>query len=210
MNSLSRATRRIDRLRNRVLWHRRPLAAVAAAAAVYVGLHAATAPPPRTVPVWTAAHDLPSGAVLERTDLVRRQFTPQSVPAQRLRDPQVAIGHTVASPIGAGQAVSATQLVGMGWLDDRPGMSAVPVRVTDPGVVRLLHVGDRVTLLAADPQHPASAPVHIAADVLAIPSTSDGSSALPGRLVLVGVDRGSAETVARASVSQFLTVLWNK
>lgn len=211
MDALSRATARIDRLRSRLLWHRRPLAALAAAVAVYLGLHAATAPPPATVELWTAAHDLPSGTVLTRADLVRRPFTPQSVPAHRLHDPATVVGRTVAAPITAGAAVTPGQFVGAGWLADRPGMYAVPVRVTDPGVVRLLRVGDQVSLLASDPQHGDRVdPLNVAATVLAVPSTpTNAESALSGRLVVFGVDPADAQTIATASASRYLTVVWN-
>jgi Flp pilus assembly protein CpaB len=210
-SALSRVLDPLDRVRRRLRWHRRPLAAVAAGLAAYVVVQAATAPPPPTVPVWTAAHDLPGGAVLTADDLVRRRFTPQSVPAGRVTAAADAVGRTLAAPVRRGAALTGDQLVAEGWLRGRPGLSAVPVRITDPTVVPLLHAGDRVDLVAADPQQPTDAEVLGAATVLAVPAARPDAAdgALPGRLVLVGVPPGDAARVAAASAGRFLTVVWN-
>jgi Flp pilus assembly protein CpaB len=211
-SALSRVTVPLDRVRRRVLWHRRPLAALVAGLAAYVAGQAATAPPAPTVPVWTAAHDLPGGAVLRAADLVRRSFTPGSVPADRVTSPDAVVGRTLAAPVAAGVPLTRSAVVGDDWLRDRPGLSAVPVRVTDPAVAPLLHAGDRVDLVAADPQRPDEPEVLGDATVLAVPATRpdvSGDGALPGRLVLVGVPSGSAARVAAASAARFLTVVWN-
>ena len=61
-----------------------------------------------------------------------------------------------------------------------PGRVAAPVRVGDPGTARLLRVGDRVTLFAADPQGEAE-PVEAARDVpvVALPATPGAASPAP-------------------------------
>jgi Flp pilus assembly protein CpaB len=175
-------------------------------------VQAATAPPPPTVPVWTAAHDLPGGAVLGADDLVRRSFTPGSVPGDRVTSPADVVGRTLAAPVAAGVPLTRTAVVGDGWLHDRPGLSAVPVRVTDPAVVPLLHAGDRVVLVAADPQRPDDAEMLGDATVLAVPAPRQdisGDGALPGRLVVVGVAPENASRVAATGASRFLTVVWS-
>jgi Flp pilus assembly protein CpaB len=212
MSALSRVTVPLDRFRRRVLRHRRPLAALAAAVAAYAGVQAATAPPPPTVPVWTAAHDLAGGAVLDAGDLVERPFTPQSVPADRVASPAEVLGRTLAAPVVRGAALSRGQVVGDGWLRNRPGLSAVPVRVTDPAVAPLLRPGDHVELVAADPQRPGDADLVAGATVLAVPVPEDrgtvGDGALQGRLVVLGVPPDEAPRVVAASVGRFLTVAW--
>ncbi|MGN6782646.1 MAG: RcpC/CpaB family pilus assembly protein [Marmoricola sp.] len=203
---------RFDRLRRRVLWHRRALAAACCAGAVWAGVHAAAPPPPQTVAVWTTARPLSSGAVLTSADLVRRPFAPGSVPEERLRSPGDVVGRVLARPVGAGAVLTAADVVGDHWLDGRPGMSAVPVRVTDAAAAGLLRVGDRVALLAADPQgrEPATTLATDAA-VLAVPARAgDGNAALPGRLVVVGVPAPSAATLAAAATRGFLTVVWTR
>lgn len=148
-SSLTRARRR---LRRSVLARRRPLAAVCAAVAVVATLQANAAPPPPRVPVLTAAHDLPAGAVLRPDDLTRTPFDPASVPAGVLRGAAQAVGRTTTTPVRAGEPLTDARLLGASLLDGYPGLVAVPVRIGDPGAVRLLRVGDRVDLLAADPQ----------------------------------------------------------
>jgi Flp pilus assembly protein CpaB len=210
MSALSRVTAPLDRIRRRILWHRRALAAVAAGLATYVAVQAATAPPPPTVPVWTAARDLPGGAVISAGDLVTRPFTPASVPVGRVRSPAELVGRTLAGPVSRGTALSTTQVVGDTWLRDRPGLAAVPVRITDPAVVSLLRAGDAVDLLATDPQRPQDAAVLAEAIVLVVPAGRvEPDGALPGRLVVMGVPPERAEAVAAASAGRFLTVVWN-
>jgi Flp pilus assembly protein CpaB len=210
MSALSRVTVPLDRLRRRVLWHRRPLAAVAAAVTAYVAVQAATAPPAPTVPVWTAARDLAGGTVVAADDVVRRPFPAGSVPAHRLRDAGQVVGRTLAAPVGRGSALTTVQVVGNSWLRGRPDLSAVPVRITDASVVPLLHTGDRVDLVAADPQQPGNATALGDATVLAVPAArADHDGAVPGRLVVVGVPSQQAVAVVAASAGRFLTVVWN-
>ena len=197
------------RLRRTVLARRRPLAALCAAVAVAAGLHAASAPPPRLTTVLTASHDLDAGTVVRSGDLERTAFAPPSVPAGVLSSASAAVGRTTAGPVRAGEPLTDVRLVTRSLLTGYPGLAAVPVRIGDPGVVRLLRVGDRVDLLAADPQGDADAAV-IGRDVpvLAIPHAGQGSPGLTnGALVVLGLPDVSVRTVAKASVSSFLSVV---
>jgi hypothetical protein len=76
--------------------------------------------------------------------------------------------------------------------------------------VRLLRVGDRVDLLAADPQGGSAATV-VGRDVpvVSIPRATEDSPGLTngGALVVVGVPEEAADTVAQAGVSSFLSVV---
>lgn len=196
----------------RVLVHRRPLAALAAAVAVLAGVHATAPAPPPTVAVWTARQALPSGHVLTAADLVRVPFRPGTAPADRLGSARAAVGRTVAAPLGAGEPVTAGRLLGPALLRGHPGTVAVPARVTDPAVVGLLRVGDRVSVLATDPQGTEDATV-LAPDatVLALPrSASDAGTGLPGRLVVFAVPREAAPRLAAAAARAYLTVLWSR
>ena len=197
------------RLRRAVLARRRPLAAVAAAVAVVATLQANAAPPPPRRLVLTAAHDLPAGAVVRAEDLTRTPFDPASVPTGVLAGPAQAVGRTTTTPVRAGEPLTDARLLTASLLAHYPGLAAVPVRVGDPGAVRLLRVGDRVDLLAADPQgdQPART-VGRDVPVLAIPRPGEESPGLTnGALVVLGVPEGEAATVAQASVSAFLSVV---
>ncbi|MDQ6934070.1 MAG: pilus assembly protein CpaB, partial [Actinomycetota bacterium] len=202
---------RLRRVRRRVLRHRRSLAAVTAALTAYVGVQAMSAPPPPRQLAWTASHDLDGGTVLARVDLRRVGFAPGSIPAHALTDPDQLVGRTLTAPVRQGQALTDRSVLGPGALAGYPQRTGVPVRITDPDVVALLHPGDRVCLVSADPQGRDES-VLLAPDVpvVTIPdrSTPGLSTALPGRLVVVAVPSGEAQSVASASASRMITVMW--
>jgi Flp pilus assembly protein CpaB len=158
--------------------------------------------------VLTAARDLPAGVVLQRADLTSTAFAPDSVPSGALAARSV-VGRTTTSAIRSGEPITGPRLVAGSLLDGFAGLVAVPVRIGDPGAVRLLRVGDHVDLLAADPQGDRPAEV-LGRDVpvLAIPRDREESPGLTnGALVVVGLPNDSVRTVAQASVSSFLSVI---
>ena len=191
-----------------MLRRRRPLAALFAAVALASAIQAVTAPPPPQVLVLVAAHDLASGTVLGPEDLTEVGFSPESVPDGLADDPR---GRVLAAPLRSGEVVSDVRLVGAGLADGYPGLTAVPVRLPDAGVVDLLRVGDRVDLIAADPRGDGADPVALDAPVLAIPraGTDVGATGLAGRLVVVGVPDTSVSRLAAAAVGSFLSVTFS-
>lgn len=195
-------------IRRAVLARRRLLAALLTAVAVATGVHAAATPPPATVEVVVAAHDLPAGVVLTSEDLRPAGFGPDSVPAGATDDLGDTVGRTLAAPLRAGEPVTDVRLVGPSLTDGYPGLSAVPVRLPDAGMADLLRVGDVVDLVSADPQGGAATVVAADVPVLAVPATTVevGASGLPGRLVVVGAAPGDVPRIADASARTFLTV----
>ena len=209
MNRLAILHRRVRRL---VLARRRLLAAIAAAVAVAAGLQASTAPPPRQTLVLTAAHDLAGGVVVRPADLTSVPFDPNSVPSGVITSVGEAAGRTTAAPVRAGEPITDVRLVGAPLVDGYPGTVAVPVRIGDPGAVRLLRVGDRIDIVAADPQGEHTATL-VAADapVIALPKDSAGRAGLdPGGLVVVAVSESTARDLASAGVATFLSVVINR
>lgn len=203
-----RLSRTLSRTRRAVLRRRRLLAALLTAVAVAAGLDAVARPPPETVTVLVAARDLPSGTEVTADDVQSAEFLPGSTPSDLADDP---VGRVLAAPLTAGEPVTDVRLVGAQLTEDLPGLTAVPVRLPDAGMVELLEVGDRIDLVAADPQ--AGGAQVVAADVLvlAIPRTDTeaaGASALPGRLVVVGASTAEAEPIADAAVRSFVTYTW--
>lgn len=202
------------RTRRAVLARRRLLAAGAAAGAVAAGLQAVTAPPPPRTLVLTAAHDLAAGSVLRPSDLARVAFSPDSVPDGVLASSAAAVGRTVSSPVRAGEPLTDVRLLGASLLDGYPGLVAAPVRIVDPGAVRLLRVGDRVDVLAADPQTGEAFTVAAAVRVIALPG-SPGQGAgtgladgmVSGGLVVLAVPEATATRLAGASVDSALSVV---
>lgn len=198
---------RLRSLRRAVLRRRRPLAALLTAVAVAAGLHAAAGPEPPSVPVVVAARDLPAGAALSSDDLRTVRFAPGTAPADAVDDP---VGEVLAAPVRAGEPVTDVRLVGPGLTTGRPDLVAVPVRLPDPGMVALLDVGDRVDLVAADPQEGGADVVADDVPVLAIPAYDEAATAagLPGRLVVVGATPAQVAPLAEAAVRSFVTFTW--
>jgi Flp pilus assembly protein CpaB len=196
------------RLRRLVLRRRRLLAALFALVAVWAGLRATAAPPPPRIPVTVAAHDLAAGEVLGAGDLTTVRFAPGTVPAGHLRDP---VGRRLAGPLRRGQPITDTALLGAALVRDRPDLVALPVRLPDTAMAELLHVGDEVDVVAADPQGGPASTVARAALVLGLPPPPADAAAdgLPGRLVVLGVARADVTSVTSASVTHFLTVAWS-
>lgn len=199
-------------LRRRVLLHRRPLGALLAALAAWAVVHASTAPSPATTPVWTAERDLPSGTVLARSDLRRVGFAPGSAPDAAVDSLGAVLGQTLATPLGRGEPVTGAHLTPSGRLSGYPGREAVAVRIPDGDVVALLAPGQRVALVATDPQG-GSAPERVVDDaaVLAIPrAAATPAATLTGRLVVLAVPRDRVADLAAAATSRFLTVVWSR
>lgn len=210
--ALSGLVARVRGLRRAVLVRRRGLAAIAAAAAVFVAVSATTRPPPRTVPVWTAAHDLAAGTVLSAGDLTRAGYAPGSVPARVIGSAGDVVGRTLAAPVGRGQPLAPDDVVHPGLAAGYPGRVAVPVRITDPGVAALLRVGDQVALVAGDPSTPGAAGRTLATDAVVValpaPVADTAGASLPGRLVVFAVPSPDYDTIATVSASLFVTAVW--
>lgn len=168
-----------------------------------------SAPAPATVPVVTVTRDLPAGTVLRATDLARSPLPRAGVPSGAVPTVEDAVGRTTAGPVRAGEALTDVRLVGGSLLDGYPGLVAAPVRIGDAGAVALLEAGDRVDILAADPQggEPATV-VSRRALVAALPrEVAEGPSLGGGGLVLLAVPEGEAQALASAGVSHYLSVV---
>jgi Flp pilus assembly protein CpaB len=194
------------RVRRTVLSRRRPLAAVTAALAAVIGIQAAAPPPPPTRTVLTAARDLPAGTVLDPDDLVMAPFAAASVPAGTVSRPTAALGRMTTGPMRSGEPITDVRIFGASLLEGYPGRVAAPVRIGDRGVVELLHVGDRVDVIAADPQGQAD-PVVVATDapVIALPAAPEDALASGGLLVVAVADT-TARALAGAAVGSYLSV----
>ena len=199
-------------LRRGLLRRRRALAALCVAAAVAAGLHATTAPPPATTTVLAAARDLPAGAAVGSGDVVPVEFTPGSVPAGAVGDP---VGRTLAAPLRRGEPVTDVRLVGEQLADAHPELATMPVRLPDADLAALLAPGDRVDLVATDPQGSGARVVAADVLVLATPRRDAGDpaatgDAAPGVVVVMGVPPASVTSVADASVRWFLGYAWSR
>ncbi len=208
LRSRLRRVRRV--VRRRVLARRRLLAALCLGAAASATVHAVAAPPVPTVDVLAAAHDLPAGHELVEGDLVLRGLPPDAVPEGV---PRTAVGETLASPVRAGEPITDVRLVGSGLAAAHPDLATLPVRLPDAGQAALLDPGDRIDLLATDPQAGGSRVVAAGALVLAVPRADpdDAAAGSPtGALVVLGVAPTEVPAVSEAAVRWFLSWSWSR
>lgn len=187
-----------------MLARRRLLAAAFAAVAVVAGLHEVAAPPPPTARVVTAARDLAAGTTIEATDLRAVELAEDAVPAGVVAE---AVGQVLAAPVRDGEPITDVRLVGEELAHAHPDLVTMPVRLPDAGLVELLAPGDRIDLLATDPQAGTTDEVAAGAIVLATPDPDAEvpAGSPPGALVLLGVPPESVAAVSGASVRWFLS-----
>ena len=173
-------------LRRTVLARRRPLAAACRGVAVLAGVHAARPAPrrdgagPRGGPRPRLGHRPVSATTWSPA------ATPRTSPRPGSR--AGAVGRTLAAPVRAGEPVTDVRLVAPSLVAGYPGRVALPVRMADADAVALLRVGDRVSLVAADPRRGTASYVAVDVPVLALPAADSRARRpprLPGRLVVV-------------------------
>ncbi|GAA2082350.1 SAF domain-containing protein [Actinomadura alba] len=209
-------------VRIRLARHRRPLAAVLAAAATGFGLLALRPSPPPSVQILAASRDLPGGTTLRARDLRVVALPTRAVPdgAVRSGGPGRALtgralaGRVLAGPMRRGEPLTDAGLLGAGLLDGYgPDVVAAPVRVADAGAVRLLHAGDRIDILAVAAGGPLedivpaygrrARMVVSSVPVIAVPREPPGDH---GALVVVATSREQAMALAGAGAGLSVTV----
>lgn len=191
-----------------VSWHRRKLAVLCAVAAVLTGLTALAPPRPVTVAAVRVTSDLPGGHVLTTADLRVDQLPPDALPSGALTAPDAAVGRTLAARVPQGQVVTGTDLLG-GRAARTGGRVVAPVRLSDGDLTALLSDGDLVDVLGANDAGGPAKVVATAVRVVAVPASArDPASPAAGGLVLVEVDRSTAEALAKAAVESQLSVIW--
>lgn len=201
------ARRRLRAVRHGLRRRRRPIAAVLLAGSVLAGLRVVAPPPPATVPVLVAAHDLPSGTTLGSDDLSTRLVPADLAPA---RAAAAGAGRVLAAPLSAGEVLTDVRLVGPRLAATEPGRTVLPLRLPDAGMAALLAPGDVVDLVATDPGSGESRVV--AHDVRVLAGAADvpeGPTGSGGALVVVGVADAEAVAVSSAALAQYLTVSWS-
>jgi Flp pilus assembly protein CpaB len=181
--------------------------------AAAAGITAATPDPPPAVTLLVAARPLSGGERLTADDLTTRRVPTSVAPAGAVTDPTRVVGRTLVAPLSPGSILTTVSVLGA-----RPqaggGLVIAPLRIGDAALVGLLRIGDRVDVVAADPETGRGAAV-IAEQVrvVTVPkSTADGSALDPGTgdpqsLVLVAVTADQATRLADAAVGSQLSLL---
>lgn len=192
-------------------WHRRPLAVLAAVAAVLC-LSAALSPAPEaTVPVVVAARDLDGGQALAEADLRVAHYPTALAPAGAPADPASLTGRALIAGAMSGTPITVRSVVAPRETAAGVGRVMVPLRLDDPAVVGLLRVGDVLDILATSTDGSSARPIASAARVLALPLSEDSGplgvpSTSSGRLVLIEVTPTDANRVIEAQARDRLAV----
>ncbi|WUJ72441.1 hypothetical protein OG809_04065 [Kribbella soli] len=183
-------------------WHRRLLAGVAAAAAVYFGLLALSPSPPPTVAVLAAARDLTGGAVPTLDDLRTVDLPPGAVPSGALRPGADLTTRLLSGPVRAGEPLTDARFLAPPAVPS--GSLAYPFRVDDADITALLRVGDHVNLYAASSTTADAASLLArSVPVVALPAPR---SAIAGALIVVSTTPEIAGRLAQASTNSRITV----
>ncbi|MDX2970154.1 CpaB family protein [Kribbella solani] len=183
-------------------WHRRLLAGVAAAVAVYFGLLSLSPAPPPTIPVLAAARDLAGGVVPASGDLRTVGLPSAAVPAGALRPGADLSTRVLSGPVRAGEPLTDARFLGPPAIP--PGSVAYPLRVDDADISALLRVGDHLNLYAATSTTRDTAGLLArAVPVIALPVPR---SAGTGALVVVATTSEVATKLAQASANSRITV----
>lgn len=140
-----------------------------------------------TTAVLVAARDLAPGVPLAAGDVRTADLPRADVPAGALRPGTGTLGRRLTAPARRGEPLTDVRLMGPALVrasDPGADVVAAPVRVADPGVLGLVHPGDRVDVLAVrtDPA---------AGSAASDPGTGDphgGEGGDPGSAVVVATD----------------------
>ena len=183
-------------------WHRRLLAGVAAAAAVYFGLVALSPPSPPTVAVLAAARDLAGGAVPSGGDLRTVDLPPGSVPDGALRPGTDVTARVLSGPVRSGEPLTDTRFLAPAAVPS--GSLAYPFRIDDADISALLRVGDHINLYAAT-STPSDAGTLLARAVRVVALPTPRTSAA-GALIVVATTPEVASRLAQATTNSRITV----
>jgi pilus assembly protein CpaB len=184
------------------------LAALSAVHASASGRTSATSVDPG-VEVVVAAHDLAAGAVLD-SGSVKLVAVPRPVrPATAVPTLAAAVGRRVAGPVGAGELITTSRLVGGNLTTGLPaGLIAVPVPLVDPGAAGLIQPGDHVDLLRVPTDSTDAPATAVAADVLVLAVIpSDPAASRSSAQLVVAVDRATELQIAQAIASPMLATV---
>ncbi|MCW2831093.1 MAG: hypothetical protein JWP31_1785 [Aeromicrobium sp.] len=193
----------MDTIHQFALAHRRSVAAVLTGLAVLATVTALRQTPEgRTIVV--ARHDLRSGHVVTSDDLRTSTMPPQAVPRHVL-DREAALGRRVAGPMRAGEALTDYRVLRSDSLEgyDR-GAVFTTIRVDRADGASGVHVGDRVDVVAVDPDGESDAEVVArGVEIVTVPSGDDAESSSLG----VVTSEENALQLATASLSARFSVI---
>ena len=193
-----------------VRWHRRGLAAVAAAICLLATISALRPEAPPTTPVVVAVATIPAGRTLGAADVTLRDVPLEMVPDGALTSVDDAIGAAVAVTQTPRSVLTRADLTGTGLLPDGSDEVLVPFRVDDAGVVALLRIGDRIDVVGTRPDG-GTATLATDVRVAALPARAESgglvATSASSALVVVAIDPADAPNLASGASQMRLAVV---
>ena len=167
-----------------------------------------------TVPVVVAAADLPAGHLLVRHDLTVARWPAELRVAAARGDPASLIGRRLAGPVGAGEPITGTRLIGTDLAAGLPHrLVAAAITLGDEHAVELVRPGDRVDLLDTErPIDPLAGGPTGSSDVTDLATGVSVLAVLPASAssdaeLVVAVDRLTAVRITRDSSTHVFTAV---
>lgn len=183
-------------------WHRRLLAGLFAAAAVYFGLTSFSPPAAASTAVLAAARDLPGGVTPSAADVRVLRLPPATVPSGALPPDSNLSERILATAVRSGEPLTDARFLTPTAVP--PGLVAYPLRLDDPDIAALLRPGDHVDLYAASATADLSATrLATAVRVFALPAPSRSSG---GALVVLATSPTTAARLAQSASNSRITV----
>lgn len=194
----------MDRINRFVFEHRRILAAVFTGLAVLTAL-TAIGQTPEGSPLLVARHDLRSGHVLTAADLRTATVPPGSRPSHALGR-GAAVGRRVAGPMRAGEAITDYRVLQEDALSGYATDAVLTtIRVDRADGLTGLHVGDRVDVIAVDPDGESKAEVVArAVEIVTLPPAAGDTDVVPVGIVTT---EKVALTLATAALESRFSVI---
>jgi Flp pilus assembly protein CpaB len=194
----------MNQLHRFVFEHRRVLAAVCAGLAVLAALSALRESPSGSAVVVTS-RDLASGQVIAAGDLDTRLLPADSVPDHSLSR-SAALGRRVAGPMRQGEALTDYRVLRPDALKGYgPGSVLTTVRVAEADGLTGIQVGDRIDVIAVDPNGESKATVVARkVEVVTIPAATSDNDATP--LGIVTTEQVALNLATAALESRFSVV----
>lgn len=160
------------------------------------------------------SRDIPAGTQITDQDLELRRIPSDLVPDQVIRIPEEALGRITASPVTAGEWVTAPRFVGtelvFSLADDTDPAAAptgpfnmVPLRLADPSIIPLLLPGDTISVISQNPDTGLPDTIASGGKVVLVGDTAGADPAT----VLIALPQPDADAVAAAALNSPLAVV---
>jgi pilus assembly protein CpaB len=179
-----------------------------------VKAHPATRPAAHDLPVVIAASDLAAGHQLTRADLHVVRWPAELRPPGARGDPATVTGRRLAGPIGRGEPITGTRLIGTDLAAGLPRrLVAAAVSLGDGHAIDLVQPGDHVDLLEADrPVDPLAGPTSRTGAVVDVASHISVLAVLPATEssdaeLVVAVDRPTEVRITRDVATHVFTAV---